>query len=96
MGTGSTVYLTEWVSTFGASIMLVTINIQWLINIKVKCIEIFYLMILTSNFIVVVGYMLDGKRHGFGTFQYASGAKYIGEWIDNMKVNYRLNPSFSL
>jgi hypothetical protein len=27
-----------------------------------------------------------GKRHGQGTFQYSTGAKYIGEWKDNMKV----------
>jgi hypothetical protein len=27
----------------------------------------------------------DGKRHGTGTFYYASGARYIGEWSDNKK-----------
>lgn len=29
----------------------------------------------------------EGKRDGFGTYQYASGALYKGEWKDNMKVN---------
>jgi len=24
-------------------------------------------------------------RHGHGTFYYATGAKYVGEWMNNMK-----------
>lgn len=26
-----------------------------------------------------------GKRHGFGVFYYANGARYEGEWKDNVK-----------
>lgn len=31
------------------------------------------------------GEWVDGKRHGFGTYQYATGATYTGEWSDNKK-----------
>jgi hypothetical protein len=32
------------------------------------------------------GQMQNGKRHGDGTFMYASGATYVGQWMDNYKV----------
>mmetsp|Transcript_29688 Transcript_29688/g.88817 ORF Transcript_29688/g.88817 Transcript_29688/m.88817 type:complete len:524 (-) Transcript_29688:61-1632(-) len=32
-----------------------------------------------------IGQFVDGKRHGTGTFQYASGATYVGEWADDKK-----------
>ncbi|KAI9017402.1 hypothetical protein BC832DRAFT_527486, partial [Gaertneriomyces semiglobifer] len=32
-----------------------------------------------------IGHWLDGKRDGYGVFQYASGALYEGEWKDDMK-----------
>jgi hypothetical protein len=28
----------------------------------------------------------EGKRCGFGVYQYASGARYIGEWKNDFKV----------
>ncbi|OAJ42032.1 hypothetical protein BDEG_25539 [Batrachochytrium dendrobatidis JEL423] len=31
------------------------------------------------------GKWLDGKRHGYGVFQYSSGATYQGEWVQNKK-----------
>ena len=31
------------------------------------------------------GDFVDGERHGFGVFYYASGAMYEGEWKHNMK-----------
>jgi hypothetical protein len=31
------------------------------------------------------GEWVDGKRHGFGTYQYATGASYTGEWSENKK-----------
>ncbi|KAI9143913.1 hypothetical protein BKA69DRAFT_1059733 [Paraphysoderma sedebokerense] len=31
------------------------------------------------------GAFLEGRRHGMGTFYYANGAIYTGEWEDNMK-----------
>ena len=31
------------------------------------------------------GNWADGKRQGFGTYQYATGATYTGEWTDNKK-----------
>ena len=31
------------------------------------------------------GFFVGGKRHGFGIFQYANGAKYEGEWSENLK-----------
>lgn len=32
-----------------------------------------------------VGEFADGKRHGVGTFYYASGATYVGEWVSDKK-----------
>jgi hypothetical protein len=29
------------------------------------------------------GEMKDGKKHGKGTMDYASGTKYTGDWVDN-------------
>ena len=31
------------------------------------------------------GNFIDGQRHGFGVFRYASGAKYSGYWKKNLK-----------
>ena len=31
------------------------------------------------------GEFVKGLRHGYGTFYYANGARYEGEWRDNMK-----------
>lgn len=31
------------------------------------------------------GEFRKGLRHGYGTFIYANGARYEGEWFDNMK-----------
>jgi hypothetical protein len=33
------------------------------------------------------GEWVQGKRCGYGIFQYASGARYEGEWKDNNKVS---------
>jgi hypothetical protein len=35
---------------------------------------------------VYKGLFLNGKRHGYGVFQYANGSKYDGEWSENLKV----------
>lgn len=35
---------------------------------------------------VYKGAFVDGKRHGFGVFEYANGARYEGEWFENLKV----------
>lgn len=40
-----------------------------------------------SEFFFLTGQWQNGKRHGRGTFHYASGARYDGEWMDNMKVS---------
>ena len=40
------------------------------------------------------GSFKDGKRHGKGTFLYADGSKYEGNWENNLKhgwVNKQLN-----
>lgn len=31
------------------------------------------------------GHFKNGKRHGQGTFLYANGAKYEGNWENNLK-----------
>lgn len=30
----------------------------------------------------------DGEREGVGTFLYANGAKYVGEWSANLKAGH--------
>lgn len=32
-----------------------------------------------------IGQFVRGKRSGNGAFHYASGAKYEGDWLDDMK-----------
>jgi hypothetical protein len=32
-----------------------------------------------------VGMFVEGRRHGKGSFCYASGATYVGEWVNNKK-----------
>ncbi len=27
----------------------------------------------------------NGRRHGYGVFEYADGSQYEGEWVDNVK-----------
>jgi hypothetical protein len=34
------------------------------------------------------GQFVDGKRHGYGTFLYANGSKYEGDWKNNSKNGY--------
>ena len=33
-----------------------------------------------------LGHILNGKRHGQGTYIWPSGAKYVGEWINNRAI----------
>jgi hypothetical protein len=33
-----------------------------------------------------VGHMLNGKRHGQGTYIWPNGAKYVGEWQNNRAI----------
>jgi len=33
-----------------------------------------------------IGNILDGKRHGQGTYIWPSGDKYVGEWINNIAI----------
>jgi hypothetical protein len=41
------------------------------------------------------GELRYGKRHGYGTFFYANGARYEGEWKDDVKsgkvLTYKIN-----
>jgi hypothetical protein len=43
-----------------------------------------------------VGEWANGKRNGYGVYQYASGAVYKGEWVDNMKVSYMTLENFNI
>jgi tetratricopeptide (TPR) repeat protein len=41
-----------------------------------------------------IGYILDGKRHGQGTYIWPDGRKYVGEWRENRAIGgwfYRTN-----
>ena len=38
------------------------------------------------------GEFVKGLRHGYGTFHYANGARYEGEWANNMKHGKVLHP----
>jgi hypothetical protein len=41
------------------------------------------------------GEFVNGLRHGFGMFFYASGAKYEGGWKNNMKHGKVLDKTLS-
>lgn len=44
--------------------------------------------ILYSNNATYEGFNEDGKRHGFGLFQWPSGEKYSGQWVDDKMQGY--------